>query len=213
GGWPEPLRSTALAGRPASRPTVPLTDDEDAALDEAGRRRQRTLNRLLFPEPTRQFEEHRDRHGDTSRLSSNQFFYGLRHGDEHRVQLAPGVELLIGLEAIGDPDEQGYRSVMCVLNGQLRPVQVRDRSVGVDVPSVEKAEPGNDLHVAAPFSGVVSVAVEIGDELDPGATVASIEAMKMEADITTPRGGIVSRVAIAGATQVEAGDLILVLEE
>lgn len=213
GGWPEPLRSTALAGRPTPRPAVPLTDDEDAALGEAGRRRQRTLNRLLFPEPTRQFEEHRDRHGDTSRLSSNQFFYGLRHGDEHRVQLAPGVELLIGLEAIGDPDEQGYRSVMCVLNGQIRPVQVRDRSVGVDVPSVEKAEPGNDLHVAAPFSGVVSVTVEIGDELDPGATVASIEAMKMEADITTPRGGIVSRVAIAGATQVEAGDLILALEE
>ena len=56
-------------------------------------------------------------------LSANQFFYGLRHGEEHRVQLERGVELLIGLEAISDPDERGMRTVMCILNGQLRPVR------------------------------------------------------------------------------------------
>ncbi|KAA0918315.1 pyruvate carboxylase [Dietzia sp. ANT_WB102] len=213
GGWPEPLRSNALKGRPMPRPSAPLTAVDDAVLDEPGRDRQRTLNRVLFPDPTMHFDTHRDCYGDTSRLSSNQFFYGLRRGDEHRVELEPGVELLIGLEAIGEPDEQGNRTVMCVLNGQLRPVRVRDRSVGVDVPVAEKAESGNHLHVAAPFAGVVSATVEVGDRLEPGATVASIEAMKMDAAVTTSRGGTVARIAISGVTQVEAGDLILTLSE
>ncbi|MDX2357828.1 pyruvate carboxylase [Dietzia sp. PP-33] len=212
GGWPEPLRGNALQGRPTPRPAVPLSDAEHIALTTPGRARQQTLNRLLFPEPTEQFNDHRDRYGDTSRLSSNQFFYGLRNGDEHRVQLEPGVELLIGLEAIGEPDDHGYRTVMCILNGQIRPVQVRDRSVSVDVPAVEKAESGNDRHVAAPFAGVVTITVDLGDVVEPGAAIANIEAMKMEAAITTPRGGTVTRIAVAGVTQVEAGDLILVLD-
>lgn len=58
----------------------------------AGPTRQATLNRLLFPGPTAEFEAHRDEFGDTSRLSANQFFYGLRHGEEHSVKLEQGVE-------------------------------------------------------------------------------------------------------------------------
>jgi len=78
-------------------------------------------------------------------LSANQFFYGLRQGDEHRVKLERGVELLIGLEAISDPDERGMRTVMCIINGQLRPVLVRDRSIASTVPAVEKADRGNPI--------------------------------------------------------------------
>ena len=106
----------------------------------AGRERQAALNRLLFPGPTKEFEAHREQYGDTSRLSANQFFYGLRRGEEHRVELERGVELLIGLEAISDPDERGMRTVMCILNGQLRPVLVRDRSIASDMPAAEKAD-------------------------------------------------------------------------
>jgi pyruvate carboxylase len=40
--------------------------------------------------------------------------------------------------------------------------------------------------VAAPFAGVVSLAVEAGAEVAAGDTVATIEAMKMEAAVTTP---------------------------
>jgi pyruvate carboxylase len=42
--------------------------------------------------------------------------------------------------------------------------------------------------------------------------VATIEAMKMEAAITAPVDGRVSRLAIGGTQQVDGGDLILVLE-
>ena len=49
GGWPEPFRSKALAGRSIPVRDVDLAEDDSRALDEAGRLRQQTLNRLLFP--------------------------------------------------------------------------------------------------------------------------------------------------------------------
>jgi pyruvate carboxylase len=51
----------------------------------------------------------------------------------------------------------------------------------------------------------------VGDVVEPGARVAGIEAMKMEAPITSVKGGTVARVAIGAAATVEAGDLIIEL--
>ncbi|MCQ4364309.1 pyruvate carboxylase [Mycobacterium gordonae] len=211
GGWPEPLREKALAGRAPAKPAPSLTTDDENALSAPGPKRQATLNRLLFPGPTKEFEEHRDNYGDTSQLSANQFFYGLRQGEEHRVKLERGVELLIGLEAISEPDERGMRTVMCIINGQLRPVLVRDRSIASAVPAAEKADRGNPNHVAAPFAGVVTVSVSDGDRVTAGQTIATIEAMKMEAPITAPGDGTVERVAVSSTAQVEGGDLLVVL--
>ncbi|SFA61146.1 pyruvate carboxylase, partial [Rhodococcoides kroppenstedtii] len=169
------------------------------------------LNHLLFPGPAKELAEHREKYGDTSGLSANQFFYGLRQGDEHRVKLEKGVELLIGLEAISEPDEAGMRTVMCILNGQLRPVSVRDRSISADVPTTEKADPGDPSHLAAPFAGVVTLVAAEGDTVAAGDTVATIEAMKMEAAVTAPRSGTITRLALSGVARVEGGDLIAVI--
>ncbi|PBA43156.1 pyruvate carboxylase [Mycobacterium avium] len=212
GGWPEPLRTKALQGRGPAKPEQPLTAEDEAALVAPGARRQAALNRLLFPGPTKELEEHREQYGDTSGLSANQFFYGLRQGDEHRVELERGVELLIGLEAISDPDERGMRTVMCILNGQLRPVVVRDRSIAIDVPAAEKADRANPDHIAAPFAGVVTVATEVGRQVEAGQTIATIEAMKMEAAVTSPKSGKVARIAVSRTAQVEGGDLLMVID-
>ena len=211
GGWPEPLRTAALAGRAPAKPAPQLTADDEAALAASGTKRQATLNRLLFPGPTAEFEEHRETYGDTSHLTANQFFYGLRQGEEHLVELERGVDLLIGLEAISEADERGMRTVMCILNGQLRPVLVRDRSIASEVPAAEKADRGNPGHVAAPFAGVVTVGVSVGEQVSAGQTIATIEAMKMEASITAPKDGAVERVAVSATAQVEGGDLLVVL--
>ncbi|WP_328859075.1 pyruvate carboxylase [Williamsia herbipolensis] len=211
GGWPEPFRTKALEGRGKARAVVELSEHDQQLLGADSTGRRATLNRLLFPGPTSEFLAHREQYGDTSSLSANQFFYGLRQGEEHRVSLERGVELLIGLEAISEPDEAGMRTVMCILNGQLRPVSVRDRSITADVPTLEKADRTDPSHVAAPFSGVVTLVVGEGDSVEAGATIATIEAMKMEAAITAPRAGTVTRVAISGVTQVEGGDLIAVV--
>ncbi|WP_197380881.1 pyruvate carboxylase [Mycolicibacterium mengxianglii] len=211
GGWPEPLRTKALEGRGPAKPEQHLSSEDEAALGKSGPERQATLNRLLFPGPTAEFEAHRELYGDTSQLSANQFFYGLRQSDEHRVQLEKGVELLIGLEAISDPDERGMRTVMCIMNGQLRPIVVRDRNIASAVPTAEKADRGNSSHVAAPFAGVVTVTVGEGDAIEAGQTIATIEAMKMEAAITAPKAGTVERVAVSETAQVEGGDLLVVV--
>ena len=50
--------------------------------------------------------------------------------------------------------------------------------------------------MAAPFQGVVTLVVEKGDQVAAGDTVATIEAMKMEAAITAPRDGTVERIAL-----------------
>jgi pyruvate carboxylase len=104
------------------------------------------------------------------------------------------------------------RTVMTVLNGQLRPVFVRDLSINVESKAAEKANSAVPGHVAAPFSGVVSLKVSVGDAIEAGQIVASIEAMKMEAAITSSTAGKVVRLAIPETQQVDAGDLLLVVE-
>jgi len=213
GGWPEPFRTRALAGRPAPKGVTELTDDDRSGLraDDVATRRT-TLNRLLFPGPTREYAAHRAAYGDTSVLSTKDFLYGLEQDIEHNVELEPGVTLLIELGAVSEPDARGMRTVVTTLNGQLRPVTVRDRSVAVYVKTAEKADRTNPGHVAAPFAGVVTLAVESGATVEQGQTVAMIEAMKMEASITAPRAGRVARTAIGSVEQVEGGDLLVVLE-
>ncbi|WP_243792666.1 pyruvate carboxylase [Saccharopolyspora gloriosae] len=205
-GWPEPFRTRALEGRTGERKLAELTAEDRTGLVED---RRGTLNRLLFAKPTKEFTEHREAFGDTSLLRSKDFFYGLRPGEEYSVDLDQGVRLLIGLEAISEADERGIRTVMAILNGQLRPIQVRDRSVATDLPVAEKADRGSPGHVPSPFAGVVTLAVSEGDEVSSGQTIATIEAMKMEAAITAPQAGRVKRVAIGQVQQVEGGDLII----
>jgi pyruvate carboxylase len=88
---------------------------------------------------------------------------------------------------------------------------VRDLSVAIDVPAAEKADRVNPNHVAAPFAGVVTVNVAVGDQVSAGQTIATIEAMKMEAAITAPKAGTVERVAVSATAQVEGGDLLVVV--
>lgn len=208
GGWPEPFRTKALEGRQARPRLTELTPEQTTALAETPRR---TLNQLLFPGPTKEFEGSRESYGDLSVLGTVEFLHGLQHGEEYEVEIEPGKRLLIGIEAVSDPDAKGMRTVMCVLNGQFRPIQVRDRSVEADVKSAEKADPAKPGQVAAPFAGVVTLAVGEGDVVEAGGVVATIEAMKMEANITSPTGGTVSRVAIGAHQQVEGGDLLVVI--
>ena len=208
GGWPEPFRSKALKGRGEPKPAASLSEEDLTGLAED---RRATLNRLLFPEPAREFQAHREQFGDTSVLQSKDFFYGLQPRTEYPVDLEKGVRLLIELEAIGEADERGMRNVMANLNGQLRTIQVRDRSVATDLPVAERADRSNPGHVAAPFAGVVTLAVAEGDKVEAGDTVATIEAMKMEASITASKAGTVERLAISSVAQVEGGDLLMVL--
>lgn len=212
GGWPEPFRTKVLKGRSISIDVDDLSPEDSAALDTDSAGRRAALNRLLFPVPTKIYEDVKDRYGDLSVVDTVDYLYGLHPGTEHVVEIETGVKLIIGLEAIGEADDKGMRTVMTVLNGQLRPVFVRDLSINVDSKAAEKANGTVPGHVAAPFSGVVSLKVAVGDVVEAGQIVASIEAMKMEAVITCSTAGKIVRLAIPETQQVDAGDLLLVVE-
>lgn len=211
GGWPEPFRSKVLHGREVKTGVTPLTDTETKALAGSSDERRRALNALLFPAPTRAFEQSREVFGDLSVLDTADYLYGLEPGAEHVVEIDRGVKLFVGLEAIGEADDKGMRTVMTTLNGQLRPVFARDRSITVETHQAEKADTSRPGQVAAPFSGVVTLKTAVGDTVSAGQPVASIEAMKMEAAITAPVDGVVERLAVAATAQVDAGDLLVVI--
>jgi pyruvate carboxylase len=209
GGWPEPFRSKALAGREVPVRMTELTPEQESGL--TGPDVRRTLDELLFPGPAREFSEAVRAYGDLAPVSTRPFFYGLVAGEEIAVSLERGLDLFVELEAVGDADERGKRTVLCKLNGALRAVTVRDRSIETGEHGGERADPADPGHIAAPFSGVVALTVKAGDTVVAGQTVATIEAMKMEANITTSQHGEVERVAISPVAPVEPGDLLLVV--
>jgi pyruvate carboxylase len=213
GGWPEPFRTKILKGKKPSIEVGTLTPEQEKMLVAPGRERRALLNELLFPGPTRDFHEVRENYGDVSVIKTRDYLYGLRPGEESVIEVEAGVSLYVSLETISEPDDHGLRTVMVSLNGQMRPVMVRDRAVKVLVTQAEKADPTNPKHIAAPFSGVVTLGVAPGDEVAQGGVVATIEAMKMEAAISSQVAGVVARVAIPKTQQVEAGDLLLELSD
>lgn len=211
GGWPEPFRTKVLAGRDVNIEVAAVSGEDQALLDGSSQERRQTLNRLLFPGPTQQYEQSKEHFGNLSVLETSDYLYGLEPGAEHAIDLAKGVRLYVGLEAIGEADDKGVRTVMVRVNGQLRQVFVKDTSVAVTVAVAEKADRTLPGHVPAPFSGTVTVKIAAGDTVEAGQPIGVIEAMKMEAAITAPVSGTIERVAFSGTRAVEAGDLIAVI--
>ena len=212
GGWPEPFRARALDGRRPRKPHLEnLTTEDEQRLRADSATRRRALNELLFPAPTKECDRITEEFGDVSVLSSLEFLYGLRPGEEAEVELQKGVRLIVGMTTFGEVDSHGMRTVICELNGQQRTVEVRDRAVEAVAKAAEKADPNSPGQISAPFAGTVTPTVEVGQQVKAGDTVSMIEAMKMEAAITTPVAGVVERMAVAPVQQVEGGDLVLVV--
>ena len=68
-------------------------------------------------------------------------------------------------------------------------------------------------HAVSPLQGtVLKVAVEEGDEVDEGALVCVIEAMKMENEITAHRAASVVGLSVTEGGSVAAGDTIAKIE-
>ncbi|MBA3382684.1 MAG: acetyl-CoA carboxylase biotin carboxylase subunit [Actinobacteria bacterium] len=67
--------------------------------------------------------------------------------------------------------------------------------------------------IVSPMQGtVLEVAVGDGDEIEAGALICVVEAMKMENEIVAHRAGLVAGLRVAPGDQVADGDLICVIE-
>lgn len=67
--------------------------------------------------------------------------------------------------------------------------------------------------VTAPLLGkVLSIKVKTGDRVREGSVLLTIEAMKMENEILSPRDGTIKRIAVSEGQIINYGDLLVVIE-
>jgi pyruvate carboxylase len=222
GGFPETLQKRVLRGRQPirGRPGESLPPaDFDATRQELERlvgrepSPQEVVTHLLYPRVFPEFAAHQAKYSDTSVLPTPTFFYGLETGEEVSIDIEQGKTLIVKFQAVGEPHEDGSRTVFFELNGHPREVQVLDRALAGQVVPRRKAEPGNPRQVGAPMPGlVVRVLVAEGEQVAAGQKLFSLEAMKMETTLYAEQAGMVAEVLVHAGSQVEAGDLLLRFE-
>jgi len=67
--------------------------------------------------------------------------------------------------------------------------------------------------IVAPMPGkVVRLLVREGAEVEPGAGVAVVEAMKMQNEIKSPKKGTIQKILVSEGAAVNAGDVLAIVE-
>jgi pyruvate carboxylase len=168
---------------------------------------------LMYPKVFLDYMRNRLDYGRVSVLPTPLFFYGMEPGEEVTVDIERGKTLIVRFVAVSDSHEDGTRTVFFELNGQPREVFVPDRSLGATLHKHPKADPDDPNHIAAPMPGKVStVAVKKGDAVKAGDRLLSIEAMKMETAVYSPRDAKVVDILVKPGSAISAQDLLVVLE-
>lgn len=222
GGFPEALQKIVLRGaKPLTeRPGKTLPDyDWDAAAKELrlllGRdcSEREAISYALYPAVFKDFSVRGAEFGEYRILDTVTFLYGLELEEERVVTIEDGKSLVVKLTAIGAPDDDGLRTLYFQLNGQPREIVVRDLHIKQAVASRPKADVLDPAQIGAQMPGkILSVTVKSGDTVAKGDTIATSEAMKMETSITSPHAGVVGQVHISVSDQVQAGDLLVVID-
>ena len=75
-----------------------------------------------------------------------------------------------------------------------------------------KAAAAGGAKIASPLPGtVLSINVAVGDSVAVGQTVAVLEAMKMENNISADRAGVVKEICVNKGASVQEGDALIIL--
>lgn len=223
GGFPKDLQKAVLKGeepidcRPGE--LLPPVDFEEIRKQIAGLNEnidnldRAVISWCLYPKVAEEYIRHREEYDDLSRLPSHVFFDGLMVGEKVEVEIEKGKTLIIKYIGLGDLNDDGTRNVIYELNGAQREVTIKDKNAVSIVKEVVMADKNNPGHVAASLPGAVSsILVEVGDEIKENQTIAMMEAMKMETNITAGRAGIISQICVEPGDTVQAGELIMVIE-
>ncbi len=221
GGFPEALQRKVLKGadpltvRPGEVLDPVDLDEARADAEKAAKRRvsdRELAGYLMYPKVFTEFAEHGRTYGDVSVLPTPVFLWGLRRDDELFVDIERGKTLVIRFLAVGEPDDEGRRTIFFELNGQPREVKVTDRALAPAGGGRRMADESDPGHVAAPMPGlVVAVLAHEGDTVERGDRLFSIEAMKMETGVFAERDGVVTEVLAGAGTQVETKQLLMVV--
>ena len=146
-------------------------------------------------------------------LPTKNFFYGMERGEEIIVELEKGKTLLITLESLGKPNQDGMVTVYFKVNGQGRSVQVKDESIKVDKIEHIKADNNDSKEIGAPLQGMLStILIKKGEKVTKNQPLFIIEAMKMETTITAIEDTTIKKIVIKAGIMVNSDDLILITE-
>jgi pyruvate carboxylase len=224
GGWPRKFqeavlasaRATAIKGRPGAK--MPKVNFKEAARELSTKTKrpatdESVLSYVLYPQVFLEFAEHRRQYGDTSVIPTRHFFFGVQPGEEIAVEIEVGKTLIIRLLTVGEVKEDGTRTVFFELNGQPREVRIIDRAFEATLAPRPAADPDDANHIAAPMPGKISsIAIKKGHAVKAGDRLLSIEAMKMETAVYSPRDCTIADVLVKPGSVVEARDLLVILE-
>ena len=223
GGFPKELQKKVLGSQvpDASRPGERLAPTD---LEQARAQLQEKMPRaitdyefaswLMYPKVFTDYMADRVHFGDTSVLPTRTYFYGMEAGEEITVDLEKGKHLIIRYVATSEAHDDGTRTVFFELNGQPRSVKVHDRTKVAKRPPRRKAEADHPNEVGAPMPGTIAtVNVVVGHKAVKGEVLVTIEAMKMETSVRAERDGVIKEVVTRPGQQVDAKDLLIVLED
>ena len=224
GGFPEKLQNLVLKGeKPITcRPGELLEPEDFEKIEEHLRENFKieptdkdTLSYALYPKVFEDYLKYIEEHGDFSRMGSDIFFHGIKEGETCEVEIEEGKILVIKLLEIGRLDEEGNRTLYFEVNDSRRAIKIYDEASVVTNEAVytQMADPENKKEIGASIPGTVAkILVEPGAKVKAKETVAIIEAMKMETNVTSTIDGTVKSIVVKEGQNVESGELLIRLD-
>jgi len=226
GGFPKKIQELVLKGEKpyTERPNAHLEPiDFDTELEDFNRIFSKGMGRdleitdflsyKLYPKVFTESYNHHVKYGNVMNIPTKNFFYGMEIGEEIMVELDKGKNVLISFVSITDPDDEGNVDVLFKVNGQLRNVVVKDKTVKVVKVENVKVETGNSKQIGAPLQGLLSsILVKKGQKIKKNQPLFVIEAMKMETTVVAPVSGTVDKIQLEEGSLVKSEDLVVRME-
>ncbi len=226
GGFPKELQKLILKGEKpyTDRPNAHIEPlDIDAEFEDFKKIFEKDFSRSinitdflsykLYPKVfTDAFNKHL-KYDNLINLPTKNFFYGMERGEEIIIELDKGKTLLITLDSVGRPNQDGMVTVYFKVNGQGRSVQIKDKSIKVDKVEHVKVDKSNPNEIGAPLQGLLStILVKKGEKVTKNQPLFIIEAMKMETTITAIEDTIIKKITLEAGIMVNSEDLIITVE-
>jgi pyruvate carboxylase len=220
-GWPRKVQRILLRGakpvrgRPgASMQAIDFPAEKETLEKKTGHTisGEDLLSYLLYPEVFLKFDKFRQAHSDVSSVRRRRL----------SLRIEVGRRNYRGNRSRQNADHQIYdhqrsaprrtRTLFFELNGQPREVTVRDKALRVVERAHPKADPAEVGQVGATTAGVITgIAVQVNQNIERGAKLMTLEAMKMQSNIYAPISGRVTKLLVAPGQSVEAKDLLVTI--
>ena len=217
GGFPEKLQKIILRGEKPHLETPPAPIDQEKVTQDMKVLRmpeteEARSSYCIYPKVYKDYIQRYHQYGDLSILDTPTYFFGMKPGEESWLRIN-GKMVLIRMNYITPPSDEGFREIQFEVNGMPREIRVRDKAASEGTTIIRQADPTVPGEVPATLSGsVLRLIAAKGDVVKKGDPLMVTEAMKMETTITAPIDGIVKEICVAAGSHITSGDLLAVIE-